>query len=129
MYRQKYLTQAEIERLVNESSDEEETATLIRDADNVDLVLMPPSRVDELSDNENIDDNVQILHDPSAFMPGEVAGEVEVVCEYNDCNQNKPDRCDDDNDLDDDDDEGEQGDTVERPAKPWYDGFRIRQEQ
>lgn len=92
MYRQKYLTQAEIERLMNESSDEEETASLISSANNVELVLLPPNTVDELSDVEAIDGNVQILNDPSAFMPGEVAGEIEVVCDINDCNQNKPDR-------------------------------------
>lgn len=114
MYRQKYLTQAEIERLINESSDEEEIATLMRDADNVDLVLLPPERVDELSDVENIDENVQILNDPSAFVPSEVAGEIEVICEFDDCNVNKPARADDfdedsdadGGDVDDDDDEG-----------------------
>lgn len=96
MYRQEYITQAEIERLVNESSDEDETATLIRNANSVDLVMLPPDRVDELSDIEDIDENELILSDPSAIMPGEVAGSIEVVCDFNDCNTNKPDRADDD---------------------------------
>lgn len=96
MYRQKYLTQAEIERLIDESSDEEEIATLVRDADHVDLVVMPPDTVDELSDIEALDENIQILCDPCAFMPKEVAGQIEVVCEFNDDNKHMPARPDDD---------------------------------
>lgn len=74
MLRKKYLTQREIEDLMNESSEEEETATLIRSADKVDLVLLPPSRVDEISDCEDIDDNIQVLNDLTCIIPQEVAG-------------------------------------------------------
>lgn len=91
MYRQTYLTQAQIENLICESSDEEETATLIRHADHVDFIVLPPPQVDELSDVEGIDEDDQILNDRSAFIPGEVAGEIEVACDYDDCNRRMPD--------------------------------------
>lgn len=99
MYRKKYLTQAEIEQLMNESSDEEETATLIRHADQVDFVVLPPPQVDELSDLEEIDEGAQILNDPTAFIPGEVAGEIELMCDFDDCNRRMPDCADTDDIL------------------------------
>lgn len=91
MYRQTYMTQAEIERLLGESSDEDETATLIQNANSVDLVLLPPDTVDELSDTEDIDEDELVIGDASAFMPDDVSGHIEVVCNFNDCNTNKPD--------------------------------------
>lgn len=96
MYRQKYLTQREIEELINASSDEEETATLSRNADRVDLVLLPPPKVDDVSDLEDIDEESQILNDVADEMPLDVAGEIEVVCEFDDDNVHKPNRQDDD---------------------------------
>lgn len=92
MFRQKYLTQTEIENLMDASSDEDETATLIRNADRVDLVLMPPEQVDEISDVEEIDEDTQLISDRGAFLPRDVAGAIEVSVDYNDCNRNKPSR-------------------------------------
>lgn len=86
MFRKKYLTKSEIEDLINASSDEEETATLIRNADYVDLV----STVDDISDAEKIDDDVQVLNDQCDIMPGDVVGEIEVFCEFDECNKNMP---------------------------------------
>lgn len=117
MYRKKYVTQAEIVALLDASSseDEEETATLIRKADNVDLVLLPPPRVLVSSDVEDIDEDAQIQNDATDFAPTEVAGEIEVVCEFDEGNQNIPDGPDDyerdrngaDDDGNDADGEGE----------------------
>lgn len=109
MFRKKYMTQTEIEAWIEAqgSDDEEETAALIRHADNVDLVVLPPSRVDEISDIEDIDEDTQILNDATSIMPRDVAGEIELVCEYVEGNVNMPNRPDDfdecGNDADSDD--------------------------
>lgn len=90
MYRRKYLTQAEIEELMNASSDEEEAATEIKNADHVDFIVLPPERVDAISDAEDIDDNDQILNDVGTFVPNDIVGEIEVNCEFEDDNVHRP---------------------------------------
>lgn len=90
MLRKKYLSLREIEELMNESSDEEETATQIKNADHVDFVLLPPVTVDDVSDGEAIDENVQLLNDQNNTLPNDVAGEIEVLCEFDDENHHKP---------------------------------------
>lgn len=71
------VTQREIEELINESSDEgkDETAANIRNADNVDLIMLPPPKVDEVSDVEDIDEDVHVLNDQFSALPPEVAGQ------------------------------------------------------
>lgn len=91
MYRKKYLTTAEIEEMMNASSDEEEAATDIRKADHVDLVVLPPDRVDAISDDEQIDENELVLNDVGEYVPNDVAGPIEVHCEFDDDNVNRPD--------------------------------------
>lgn len=94
MFRKKYTSEAEIERLIHGNDNEEEDIMLIHDADTVDFALLPPRRVDELTDEENTDENEQILNDSSIFVPADVAGAKEVQCEFNDCNEKLPHRVD-----------------------------------
>lgn len=88
MYRKKFLTQIEIEDIINQSDDDDETGKFIRNADIVDLVILPPEQVDEISDLEDIDDDMQILSDANCPMPNDVAGLIELNCLYNDGNIN-----------------------------------------
>lgn len=99
MYRQKFLKQSELIQLLEEMSDEEEevsTKSLVQNADKVDLVILPPPRVDDVSDEENIDDDLQYLNNNIVDVPKEIAGEVEINCDYADDNENMPNRAPDD---------------------------------
>lgn len=99
MYRQKYVSKHEIEQMLNDSSDEEETTTLVGNSNRTDFILLPPPKVDALSDNEEIDEDLQPLNDGAAIMPEEVAVEIEIMCEYDDDNPKRPFRVDDDDDA------------------------------
>lgn len=68
----------------------------MRKSDQVNFVLLPPSKIDQVSDLEDKDDDIQVLNDPSSHMPTDVAEEIEVVCEFDDDHTNKPDRDNDD---------------------------------
>lgn len=91
MYRKKYLTTAEIEKLMNASSDEEEAATEIWNAYHVDFIILPPDRVDAISDDEQIDLNEHAFNDVVDSVPSDVAGPIEVHCEFDHDNVNRPD--------------------------------------
>lgn len=60
---------SEVEELMNESNHEEdEITTLIRNRDYVDLVIsLPPPNIDDVKDVEGIDEDVQVLNDPSSM--------------------------------------------------------------
>lgn len=93
MFHTKYPNISVIAEVADGSSDEEEAATLIRSADKVDLVILPPTpRVDEISDEEDIDEDLQVLNDDNCIrkngsfssfsVPEEPVGEIEVACQF-----------------------------------------------
>lgn len=84
-----------LEARSSEDEDEDAMASIIRSADTVDLVLLPPQKVDTISDVEDIDEDDQVISDVAGHVPGEMAGEIEVVCEYNEGNNKIPKRPDD----------------------------------
>ena len=72
----KVLTQAELQRIVyQEFSDDGEELPPISD-----VVVNPPTTVDYVSDEEEIDDNIQIINDGN-ILPREMAGEFEIYFE------------------------------------------------
>lgn len=54
---------------------------MVQHADAVDIIIIPPDTVDAVSDNEDLDDNVQLLRD---VQPRDIAGKMEIKCVYND---------------------------------------------
>lgn len=76
MYRnRKILTVAELQAELDAfTSDEEDNVST---ADKINIVVIPPDKVDELTDNEEIDDNVQILRE-EATLPKEIPGQFEI---------------------------------------------------
>lgn len=90
MFRKKFLSIRELEEFVNVSSDEvESTHCNVNSADITNIIVLPPENVDALSDCEELDDNVQVLHDDNR-VPNELAGEVELECTFDDLNSNIP---------------------------------------
>ncbi|KAL7725597.1 hypothetical protein ACLKA6_008009 [Drosophila palustris] len=81
------------------ASDEEHFG---QNADAADIIITPPDVVDALSDNEELDDNVQLLRE-EVELPREIAGQFEVECVYDDQNEHIPTVCDDDMDAEEGD--------------------------
>lgn len=50
--------------------------------------MLAAPTVDELSDEETVDDNVQLLRDAAPDAMPDLAGELEVLCDYDDDNIN-----------------------------------------
>lgn len=76
---------------MNDSNNEGEAAAAIRNADEVDFVIVPPKRGDAKSVDENvdIDDDVQLINDDAGTFLNEMTGEIEVNCQFNDENVNR----------------------------------------
>lgn len=73
--RQKFLTQVELNEIIENWSDDENE--LGERPVEIPIVVVPPSSVDEQSDNEELDDNIQVTHDENV-MPREIAGSYEL---------------------------------------------------
>ncbi|XP_036335352.1 uncharacterized protein LOC118745785 [Rhagoletis pomonella] len=84
----KILSQRDIEHIMNELDDHDEIVSNIKNADAVQMILLPPDAVDAVSDTEDVDEDVQLLSDQAEETPGEVAGAVEILYLYNDDNNN-----------------------------------------
>lgn len=88
----KYLSVAEIEEILNasDSDEEDDEATQIRKADKIDIVILPPDKVDQISDSEDVDEENQVQHDDNANALIDTAGQVELNCEFNEENDELP---------------------------------------
>ena len=77
MFRQKkFLNTKELQDELDAWSDD--------DADEFNIVITPPEDVDEMTDNEDLDDNMQIMNKNLRTEIAEVAGGFEVEYKYND---------------------------------------------
>lgn len=85
----KVLTVTELQAEIDGWTSDEEENVLNHKADKINFVITPPDKVDEISDNEDIDDNLQILYDKTQF-PNEMPGQFEIQYKYNDDNKNLP---------------------------------------
>lgn len=85
--RHKVLTATELQAEIDGWTSDEEENDVGHKADKINFVITPPDKVDEISDNENIDDNLPILHDKTQF-PNEMAGQFEIEYIYDDNNVN-----------------------------------------
>lgn len=81
--RQKFLTAAELQAEVDAWADDEDNCD--GKADQIDIVVIPPD-VDEISDLEDLDDDVQLMSEDNPKIQ-EVAGVFEVEYTFNNaCN-------------------------------------------
>ena len=89
--RKKVLTATELQAILDNWSDGDCDVedNFGQYADAVNIVITPPDVVDPVSDNEELDDNFQLLHD-ELEMPREIAGQFEIECKYYDTNEHMP---------------------------------------
>ncbi|KAL7725123.1 hypothetical protein ACLKA6_000436 [Drosophila palustris] len=99
MIRRQKVLHAIIDNWDDGASDEEHFG---QNADAADIIITPPDVIDALSDNEELDYNVQLLRD-EVELPLEIAGQFEVECVYDDQNEHIPTVCDDDMDVEEGD--------------------------
>lgn len=90
MFRKKYLTVGEIEDILNASDSDEDCDEVaqIKKADQIDIVILPPDKVDALRDNEDVDEDIQVQNDSNANILIETAGQVEVCFDIDNGNRN-----------------------------------------
>lgn len=87
--RRKVLTVTELQAEIDGWISDEEENVVGHKADKINFVITPPDKVDNISDNEDIDDNLPILHDKTQF-PNEMPGQFEIEYIYDDNNVNLP---------------------------------------
>lgn len=89
--RRNVLTAAELQAIIEGWSDEDSDGEedIDHHADAVDIIITPPDAVDDVSDNEELDENVQLLRDEHV-LPREIAGQFEIEYVYEDGNVNMP---------------------------------------
>ncbi|XP_036329436.1 piggyBac transposable element-derived protein 3-like [Rhagoletis pomonella] len=109
--RQKVLTAIELQAILDSWSDGDSDGedNFVQHADAVDIIITPPD-VDILSDNEELDDNIQLLRDDPE-LPHEIAGQFEIQCVYDDSNEHLPSGCDGDTVNEPDFEQEEEDDT------------------
>lgn len=73
--RQQFLTQEELNEVIENWSDDENE--LGERPVEIPIVVLPPSRVDEQSDNEELNENIQVIHDDNV-LPREIVGSYEL---------------------------------------------------
>lgn len=73
--RQEIRTTAELQEILDSWSDGEEDFE--RESDTTHVVILPPDDVDEISDTEELDDNLQVLNDDQN-LPHEITGTYEI---------------------------------------------------
>lgn len=79
MPHQQFLSIKEIVEIINNSDSDDEQAREIGNAEEIDIVALPPSTVDETSENEGVDDEVQEIQPSNVTtLPLDIAGEIEV---------------------------------------------------
>lgn len=87
MFRQKYLSVTEIEDLLYASdSDEENDSAQLKKTEQIDVVILPPDTVDAISDDEEIDEDVQLMSNQNVKL-GETAGQLELCYQFDDGNE------------------------------------------
>lgn len=87
--RRNVLTASELQAEIDSWTSDEEGEENGHNADEVNIIITPPNQVDDISDDEEIDDNVQILHDQHQ-LPNEMAGQFELEYIYEDGNEHLP---------------------------------------
>lgn len=93
MFRKKYLNLSEIEELLNASDSEDDEIgedAQIRKANAIDIVVLPPDKVDCISDCEDINDDIQLQSDFNETLSIETVGQIEIFCEYSDEKDGNP---------------------------------------
>lgn len=115
--RRNVLSAAELQAIVDSWSDgdEDDDETGLNDgrnADAIDIIIRPPEDVDNVSDVEEIDDNVQILNDEN-IMPREMAGQFEVEYLYDDGNEHIPASIEDEEYVEEEENNEEEEDNYE----------------
>lgn len=90
--RRNFLTMAEVKAEIDSWTSDEEENECNHNADKINVVITPPDKVDDVTDNEDIDDDLQILHCNNQ-LPNETPGLLEMEYIYNDDNNNIPVYC------------------------------------
>lgn len=85
--RRNFRTAFELQAEIDSWTSDEEDSNLGHKADNIDIVITPPDLIDDVSDLEEIDDNIQIVNDDNK-LPNELAGQFEIEFNYDDGNVN-----------------------------------------